>query len=142
MATISKTVATLRISGEELVPDEVSALLGHPADKAQKKGDEIVARNTGSKRNAKIGMWLLCAPDSAPGDLDSQVTHILGKLTKDLAVWKQIAARFHMDLFCGLFMDNEMEGLSVSPESLMLLGERGIELGLDIYYGDNEQEEA
>jgi hypothetical protein len=141
MATISKTVATLRISGDELVPEEVSALLGHPADKAQTKGDEIVGRKTGTVRIAKFGLWRLCAPDAEPGDLDAQVSHILGKLTSELAVWNHIAARFHMDLFCGLFMDGEMEGLSLSPESLMLLGERGIELGLDIYSGDGGQAE-
>lgn len=136
MATISKTVATLRISGDELVPEEVSALLGHPPDAAQRKGEEIVSPKTGTVRIAKIGMWRLYAPDAEPGDLDGQVSHMLGKLTCDLAVWKHLAARFHMDLFCGLFMDGEMEGLSMSPESLMLLGERGIELGLDIYSGD------
>lgn len=138
MATISKTVATLRISGEELVPHEISALLGHPADKAQRKGDEIVGRSTGTVRIAKFGMWRLHAPDAEPGDLDGQVSHILGKLTNDLAAWKHIADRFHIDLFCGLFMEGGMEGLSISPRSLMLLGERGIELGLDIYSGDDE----
>ena len=74
--------------------------------------------------------------------LMAKASHILGKLTNDLAIWRHIAARFHIDLFCGLFMDNEMEGLSISPESLTLLGERGIELGLDIYSDHAEQENA
>ena len=138
MATISRTVATLRISGEELVPEEISAMLGQPSDKAQKKGDEIIGRNTGTVRIAKFGMWRLAAPDAEPGDLDGQVSHILGKLTDDLSVWRQLAARFDIDLFCGLFMEKEIEGLCISPESLARLGERGIELGLDIYAGDND----
>ncbi|HEY0683647.1 MAG TPA: DUF4279 domain-containing protein [Steroidobacter sp.] len=142
MAVISRTVATLRISGEELDPEEVSALLGHPPDKAQRKGDEIVGRNTGTVRIARFGMWRLRAPDAEPGDLDAQVSHILGKLTDDLTVWKHIASRFQVDLFCGLFMDKEIEGLSMSPRSLLLLGERGIEIGLDIYSGDGEQMES
>ncbi len=141
MATISRTVATLRISGKELVPEEVSVLLGHPADEAQRKGDEIVGRNTSTVRIAKLGMWRLRAPDAEPGDLDTQVNYILGKLTDDLAVWRQLEARFDIDLFCGLFMDRKMEGLCISPESLARLGERGIELGLDIYAGDGNQAE-
>ena len=113
-------------------------MLGQPSDKAQKKGDEIIGRNTGTVRVAKFGMWRLAAPDAEPGDLDSQVSHILGKLTDDLSVWRQLAARFDIDLFCGLFMEKEIEGLCISPESLARLGERGIELGLDIYVGDND----
>jgi hypothetical protein len=141
MATISKTVATLRIFGDELVPEEVSALLGHAADKTQRKGEEIVSRSTGAVRIAKFGIWMLHATDAEPGDLDGQVSQILGKLTNDLTAWKHIAARFRIDLFCGLFMDREIEGLSISPQSLMLLAERGIELALDIYSADGERAE-
>ena len=138
MATINKTVASLRITGEDLDPEEISSMLGQSSDYAQKKGDEIMGRNTGLVRVAKFGMWQLAAPGSEPGDLDSQISHILGKLTDDLSVWNQLAVKYDIDIFCGLFMEKENEGLCISPESLASLGERGIELGLDIYAGDND----
>jgi hypothetical protein len=47
-----------------------------------------------------------------------------------------------MDMFCGLFMKNENEGLSLSAESLAMLGERSIELSLDIYDGREEEHNA
>jgi len=43
-----------------------------------------------------------------------------------------------MDLFCGLFMKESSEGFSISPATLAMLGERGIELQFDIYAPINE----
>jgi hypothetical protein len=86
-----------------------------------------VGRNTGSVRIAKFGMWRLAAADTEPRDLDAQINSI-GRHT---SVWKRLAAAFEVDLFCGLFMQRENEGLSISPESLAMLGERGRALALD-----------
>jgi len=81
-------------------------------------------------------MWRLGATKRAPGNLDAQIDEILSKLSSDMAVWKRISERYHVDLFCGLFLAGGNEGLTISPKSLADLGNRGIELGLDIYGGD------
>lgn len=60
--------------------------------------------------------------------------------TGDLAVWQSVA-KYHADLFCGLFMRVGNEGLTISSQSLAALGARGIEMGLDIYGGDDDEEE-
>jgi hypothetical protein len=60
-------------------------------------------------------------------------------MTVDIGVWQGIAKRYHIDLFCGLFMADTNEGLTISSQSLAALGARGIEMGLDIYAGDDEQ---
>lgn len=142
MAQLHRSKATLRIAGDALVPNDISAALGHAADKTQVKGQEFVNRTTGNVRVARFGMWRLAAPDSEPGDLDAQVKNILGKLTSDMSVWRRLAAEFDIDLFCGLFMQKDNEGLSLSAESLAMLGERGIELALDIYSGNEEEQNA
>ena len=82
-------------------------------------------------------MWHLEAADQVPGDLDSQIEDLLGRLTSDLGVWREVTSTYRTDVFCGLFMDGSNEGLSLSPSSLAALGNRGIELGLDIYDGDD-----
>jgi len=43
---------------------------------------------------------------------------------------------YKIDLFCGLFMGGSNEGISISPESMVALGLRHMELGLDIYGAD------
>jgi hypothetical protein len=62
-----------------------------------------------------------------------QIAQIFGQLTSDLDVWRSLVARFDVDLFCGWFLDRANEGTALSPSSLLVLGERGIELDIDIY---------
>ena len=133
MSALETSVVTLRVSGDSLVPSEITRLLGALATSVQTKGDEIVGQRTGKRRIAKSGMWSLCAADREPEDMDAQIQELLSQLTTDLDVWREIAAKYQIDLFCGLFMETRNDGLSLSPDSLLALGERKIELQLDIY---------
>jgi Domain of unknown function (DUF4279) len=132
MAHLQRAVATLRISGDDLLPDEVSGLLGAGPTVSHAKGQEI---NLPSGRSSitKFGTWQLSAADTEPEDLDSQAAEILGQLTVDLAVWHDLGKRFDIDLFCGWFLGGSNEGVAISHQTLLALGERGIRLGLDIY---------
>ncbi len=136
MAQVQRSAATLRISGDDLQPAEITRLLGCEPSAAQTKGEQIIGRNTGSARIASTGMWRLVASKREPEDLDGQIAELLSKLTDDLNVWGSIAQTYQLDLFCGLFMGGSNEGLSISPESMAALGLRHIQLGLDIYGGD------
>jgi hypothetical protein len=140
MAQLHKSAVTLRISGDDLIPDEITRLLGASPTHAQTKGDKIVGKKTGHVRIAKCGMWRLCASDREPEDMDGQIREILSQATDDLTVWQSITKKYHADLFCGLFMRVGNEGLTISSESLHALGARGIEMGLDIYRGDDDEE--
>jgi hypothetical protein len=103
-------------------------------------GVEDVHRQSGWGRRPQNfdqrGMWRLVASKREPEDLDGQIAELLSKLTDDLDVWASIARTYQLDLFCGLFMGGSNEGLSISPETMAALGLRHIELGLDIYGGD------
>ena len=126
-----RSVATLRIIADDLVPAEVSTLLnGTPA--RPKKGDVTIG-GTGVQRTARTGMWSLHSEEQEPENLDRQIDEILGKLTSNTEVWQTLARQYRTDLFCGLFMSGGNQGLSISPRSLLSLGQRGIELGLDVY---------
>ena len=80
-----------------------------------------------------IPLFIQCAE---PGNIDSQIFEILNKLNSDLTVWKSISNKYDIDLFCGLFMEKGIEGLTIYPKALKALGERGIEIGFDIYGPD------
>ncbi len=133
MTQISLSRASLRIVGDELLPDEITELLGCRPTRQQTKGEEIVVSKTGHTQIALSGAWCLQAEKREPEDLDDQVCELLDKLSNDLAVWKEVSRRFDIDLFVGLFMNNVNEGSEVSSETLRKLGERGIALGLDVY---------
>lgn len=137
MATVNETQATLRIMGEDLLPDHITELLGHKPTSEQVKGQ--VFKKNGKERIARSGMWRLEASNRTPGDLDAQIAEIFSQLTEDLSVWKTISERYRLDLFCGLFMGKWMEGISISSASLLILGEREVEIGLDIYGADENE---
>ena len=133
MSSFERSRATLRIIGDQLVPSKITQMLGSPPTKAEQKGDESVGASTGRVRIAKTGMWRLEAEPREPEDLSAQIDEILGKLTTDQAVWAEIRKSCRIDLFCGLFMKSSNDGISLQPEHLRSLSERGIELALDIY---------
>jgi hypothetical protein len=133
MAHLYRSAATLRIVGENLDPDEITALLGCAPTRGERKGDVLTSKTTGRSRTVKVGAWCLDASDREPEDLDGQISELLGKLTPSTDVWQSIADRYRVDLFCGFFMHATNEGVEISPASLAALGQRGIVLGLNIY---------
>jgi hypothetical protein len=126
-------MVALRITGDEIVPSDVTSLLGCEPTKGVVKGQKFKHENARLERVAKTGMWSLSATDRQPEDLDSQIFEILGKLSTDLTVWKQIAQLYSLDLFCGLYMQESNEGIIISPSSIRALGERSISASMDIY---------
>ena len=84
MAHLQRSVATLRIIGDDLVPERITELLGCEPTASQTKGQIIRGHKTGQEIVMKKGMWRLEATDCEPEDLDRQVPELLGKLTQDL----------------------------------------------------------
>ncbi|MBA4218540.1 MAG: hypothetical protein C0460_14555 [Methylibium sp.] len=138
MSAIEYSTACLRIFGDDLLPEEVSAALGCAPTKSETRGELLRSAN-GSERVAKRGSWRLVAAETAPEDTNAQVSELLSKLTSDLNVWREIADRFEIDLFCGWFMGQTNDGAELTPATLLALGERGIALSLDIYAPDSDE---
>jgi len=131
MARLHRSVASLRICGDKLDPDEVSRLLGGVPSLTYRKGD--IKQSKIRDVAGKSGAWMLNATEREPEDLDAQVDEILGQLTQDLTVWASLAEDYSMDLFCGFFMDQTDEGLEVSVKTLGALSDRGSKLGFCVY---------
>lgn len=133
MAVLARSVATLRLFGDDLEPEEISKLLCASPTWSARKGDVTPSKAPGGVRIERSGNWRLQAEDAIPGDVNGQVAAILGQLTSDLDVWKSLVARFDVDMFCGWFLEESNEGVTLAPSTLLSLAERGIELDIDIY---------
>ncbi|MEG3148690.1 DUF4279 domain-containing protein [Sphingomonas sp. ZT3P38] len=134
MAKIYQTAMCLRFFGDDLDPDEITVRLGCPPSVGMKKGTTWITKS-GAERIARTGSWRLKATDRQPGDFDSQIGQILEGLSNDLAVWMDLTKRFKADVFCGVFMEESNEGLSLSAKSMLDLGARRLSLGFDVYDG-------
>jgi hypothetical protein len=97
---------------------------------------QSVSELLGCNSDASKHGWRLSASNSEPANPNAQVQAILSRLTTDLDVWRQGCAKYKVDLFCGLFLEQPNRGVSLSPETMSLLSVRGICLGFDIYAPD------
>lgn len=132
MPLLNHVRVSLRIVGDDVDPDEITQLLGREPDFGLRKGQTVVS-NTGKERVERRGRWIIQSERRDPSDPNTQLRELLESTTSDVEVWKSITAQHHVDIFCGLFMLAENEGLVLSPETIKMIGDRGIPLWFDVY---------
>jgi len=122
----------LRVYGEELDPDRISALLGCEPSSAALKGNPFPRK----------GRWILeidskdCDEND---DVDEGVRMLLARLPSDPKVWASLASIHSVDVFCGLFITSHNRGFGITPEVSRLLSDRGLQIGFDLYLDMHDQ---
>lgn len=132
MTALNRCQAALRLFGDDLVPEELSRLLGHCPTKGWVKGAEHMS-SSGTVIVRKTGAWILEAEATDSADIDGQVSRLLACVDVSLDVWASLTAGFEIDLLCGWFMHESNEGIAISPKTMRMLGERNIGVSVDIY---------
>ena len=138
MSEVSEYHISLRFFGDDLDPKVMSAALGVQPTSSCKKGD--LFKGKVSERIEKTGRWLLSVPERPGESFEPQIEALLGRLTQDLAIWRQLTQKYNADLFCGLWLGRSNQGMELSPLLMRKLAERGLHLGLDIYATDKEDD--
>lgn len=136
MGQLQKSAATLGFYGDDLDPDEITALLGMIPTVGVAKGDKWLT-SRGAEKIASTGSWRIETDRCEPEDLNKQIKALLEPLTSDLPVWRDLTRRFRGVIFCGLWMKSFNDGLQLSAEVLGSVAERGLLLDLDIYAEDD-----
>lgn len=131
MAAVQNATVSLTIAGDDLDPDEVTALLGCTPTEAFRKGDPWSARRP--ERHRPHGAWILKTALDRDVELETQIAHLLAQVSNDAAIWQQINARFFSRIFCGIFMDRWNEGFGLTPTMLARLSACGLHLDFDLY---------
>ncbi|MFJ3468757.1 DUF4279 domain-containing protein [Pseudomonas sp. NPDC090201] len=132
MPALDRGVAALRIFGEHLDPEELNCLFGRSYTDGWVKGEEF-STSSGAVVTKKTGGWVLEAEPVENADFDGQILRLLGSIDASLDVWALVASRFEMDIFCGWFMRESIERVTISPQIMRMLSDRGITLYVDIY---------
>lgn len=145
MAAIARVRVSLRVFGDSLEPEEVSALLGHPPSRSHRKGDKCGPGNrTGSHAGnhtvkhaiEPTGAWILDSRVSEKSEIEDHIESLLGQLTSDPDEWASLTERFSASIQCGVFLDQYNEGFELSPRLCRALAHRGLVIAFDIYSGD------
>jgi hypothetical protein len=132
MGDLHKSAASIGFYGDDLDPAEISASLGAEPTVGVRKGGEWQTLS-GTKKISPRGAWRMVAERREPGDLDGQINDLLDGLSNDLSAWRSFSQRYRGRVFCGLFLASGNEGLTLRPETLTRLGERGLLIDFDIY---------
>ena len=130
---LSRLSVSVRVAGDQLNPAEITRLFGVVPKFSAAKGEQ---RPSGSRTvTQRIGIWTYGLSDepSPEWELDDAIATLFQQLPSDLALWNDLARRFKLDVFCGLFMGSDNQGADLRPSTLKLLADRGLTLSLDIY---------
>ena len=128
---MNKSTASLRVSGDDLDPEDITQLLGSEPSFSYRNGDLISPGRSAARR--KCGMWLLKSGDAEPEDYHKQIESILSSLTNDLEIWRELSNKYEVDFFFGFFMGTGNDGFTLPSKVLNILSERHIDIGFDIY---------
>jgi hypothetical protein len=135
MSALHESAASIGFYGDDLEPERITASLGAKPTVGVRKGGVWLTGN-GAERVAHTGSWRIVADRCEPADLDGQINDLLDKLSDDLPSWRSFAEEYRGRVFCGLFLASANEGITLRPDTLVRVGERGLLIDLDIYGKD------
>jgi hypothetical protein len=132
MDSLHRASATLLISGDSLVPDELTALLGVQPTLGIRKGETFRASH-GEEIEARKGKWFFGGNWRSPPDLDEQISELLLALPSRTELWVELTSRFECWLSIGAYLGDWTGGITLAPATLKLLAERNLAIDLDLY---------
>ncbi len=131
MTKVDNATASLSIIAQDLSPDEITVLLKCVPTRSFRAGDVKSPRHP--EQHWKHGGWLLETTLGRQANLEAQIADLLGRVTKDVAVWQRITKRFSVRIFCGIFMTHENEGFGLTSDILAQLASYGLSVDFDLY---------
>ena len=134
MPAIARVRVSLRVFGDSLEPEEVSALLGRDPTRCHRKGDPMGGK--GATAVEPTGAWILDSALSEKAEIEEHVETLLSSVSNDSDEWDQLTSLFSASILCSAFLDQYNEGFEVSPRLARSLADRGLVIAFDIYSGD------
>ena len=122
--------AALRISGDTLRPDQITAILGLEPTQSGVKGERFSTRHSATRRTS---FWLLESPlaDSLP--LTDHLGWLLDLIEPKHDLIGSLGEKWRVEFFCGFSSENGQGGVTFDPSLLHRLAQLGIPLVLDLY---------
>ena len=128
-----EAILCLAVVGDSLDPAEITLALCSAPSRSQRKGEPVLSPAREVMRIARKGAWILNYPVGRVDTIGEAMIALLGSLSPDKAVWASLASRFTVRLTIDLTVKCVNRGFELSPEVLVLVAERSITLGFDIF---------
>jgi hypothetical protein len=132
---IDEISVTLAIYRDELVPREISRILGVEPTSCHLRGER---RGPFRSPPYQSGAWFLKERGREVESAEVIVDRLFKRLPEDPAIWGDLKLQHDIQLRFGLHMTGWNKGLSISLELLTRIVEIGASVELDIYaYGED-----
>ena len=128
LASLRLISASLRVFGDDLDPESVSALLGGTPTWAHHKGQTL----DGDALPAATGAWALEAASPESSEVEEQVAALFSGLTGDLDEWATLTSQFAVTVHCELEASDDGAGFDLSPRLAQSLAERGVVISFSV----------
>lgn len=132
---VDETCATLAVYGEELEPDDITAMLGCAPTSSHRRGDRRGKRSPPAKR----GGWLLEHRGKRPDGPEELTAVLLDQVSKDPAVWKALVERYDVQLRLGIHITGWNRGFGLSSALVGRIAALGPSIDVDLYSYDPEE---
>lgn len=126
--------ASLVITSDDLVPDEISGRLGCGPTRSGKRGEPNSAGGT-----RRVGSWVLESPMAPSAELNEQLRWILDPVPSSDSVWAPLRERHDVKLDCLLLHDGMM-AFSLAADVLQRMAELKIPLWFTVDVLDEPEE--
>lgn len=134
---LQRACVTLLINDDDLVPEVLTALLGAQPETGVRKGEAFMSRGRpGTIETARTGMWHFGTGYREPPDIDQQVTELLRQLPESAEIWADLITKYdccYVAVGVHFSDDSWTGGFTLKPNTLRLLGERGLTIDFDMY---------
>jgi len=140
--TCERTLAELRIYGDELDPAIITSLLGIEPTTSQKKG-EVKTNSLGFQRAAKVGGWFLSSEEQVTSkDLRRHLDWLLSHLSPKAKELRNIQdmPSVQANVTCIWWSRYGDGGPTLWPEHMRALGELDLECGFDISFFEGDED--
>lgn len=129
---VDRISVTLALYGEDLVPDEVTGLLGCSPTHGHRRGEQRRSRSA-NVGPWKQGAWLLTVDGEAPKTASELLADLLGRVPDDESLWSSISDRWQVSVGFGLFLDAWNRSLVIDAALIQRLARMRVALDFDIY---------
>ena len=131
----SNVTASLAITGPDLDPDRITALLGVSPDQSRRSGGTGKDGQLDEERSPPRGLWSISTKDriSQTDEISTHIRSLLDRVTVDPDVWAELTQAYKCRVFVGWFLVRTNEMISIDPELLGRLANLGLTLDFDVY---------
>ena len=132
MDSLNRAKVSVSIAGDDLIPSEITALLGASPRLGVCKG-EVFLGSHGKHLVAKTGKWHFGGGWESTPNLDKQIASVLAELTDNELAWKEVTTRFDCYLNVGGYFNDWTGGMTLQPSTMKLLADRHLDIDFDLY---------